>query len=104
MTAKQIYPKPCVYCGACCQAEICHQGMQFLSTVSPPCPALEKRDGRYCCGLIANTSRYVYPGALSEELYGKIRQSLIELFEFGVGCDSRLRCPDAAVPASPEKS
>jgi hypothetical protein len=51
--------------------------------------------------LIVNTSRYVYPGAvLSEQLYGKIRKYLLEAFEFGVGCDSKLRCPELGAGAS----
>jgi len=44
--------------------------------------------------LIVNPSRYIYPGVvLSEQLYEKIRKFLLEVFEFGVGCDSKLRCP-----------
>jgi hypothetical protein len=64
----------------------------FLGTVAPPCPALEKQNGVYCCGMIVNTSKYIYPGVvLSEHLYEKIRKFLLEIFEFGVGCDSKLR-------------
>jgi hypothetical protein len=92
--AKQIYAKPCVRCGLCCKTEICDPGMHLLNIMSPPCPALEKRNGIYCCGLIDNTAKYVYPGALSEELYSKIRQHLIEISEFGVGCDNKLLNPD----------
>ena len=92
---KQIYPQPCIQCGLCCRSEICHHGRLFLNTFLPPCPALEKQNGAYCCGLIVNTSKYVYPGAvLSENLYRKVREHLLEKFEFGVGCDSKLRCPD----------
>lgn len=69
----------------------------FLGTLTPPCPALEFRDGVYCCGLIVNTSRYLSPGVvLSERLCGRIREFLLEKFEFGVGCDSKLRCPELA--------
>ncbi len=93
--AKQIYPQPCIRCGSCCQSEICPQGVIFLSTATPPCPALEERNGEYGCGLILNTPEYVYPGSgLSEKLYEKIRKYLLEEFEFGVGCDSKLRCPE----------
>jgi hypothetical protein len=73
----------------------------FLDTLTPPCPALEQRNGAYVCGLIVNTPKYVYPGAvLSEQLYGKIRKYLLEVFEFGVGCDSKLRCPEIVAGAS----
>ena len=103
---QQIYPKPCVRCGSCCRTEICRPGMQFLSTSSPPCPALEKQGAHYRCGLVENTAQYVYPGALSEEVYEKIRQYLIGQFQFGVGCDSKLHRdrPDQGMPPPPEHS
>jgi hypothetical protein len=73
----------------------------FLGTGTPPCPALEKQNGVYCCGLIVNTSKYIYPGVvLSDQLYEKIRIFLLGAFEFGVGCDSKLRCPDLDAGAS----
>ena len=74
----------------------------FLNTITPPCPALEKQDGIYSCGLVVNTHKYVYPGAvLSDRLYGKIRKYLLKKFEFGVGCDSKMRCPGLASGPSP---
>ncbi len=100
---KQIYAKPCIGCGSCCRVEICHHGMLFLKKFSPPCPALEQHSGKYCCGLIVNTSKYIYPGALSDALYNKIRQYLMETFEFGVGCDSKLRYPDSHITTLPLK-
>jgi len=66
----------------------------FLNTLTPPCPALEKQNGAYVCGLIVNTSKYFYQGVLREHTYEKIRKFLLETFEFGVGCDSKLRCPE----------
>lgn len=102
--AEQKYPQPCIRCGECCRAEICEPGMLLIPGVSPPCPALEKRNGKYDCGLIFHTSKYVYPGALSEQLYNKIRDHLIDKFEFGVGCDSKLRCPDSRQPDRGETS
>lgn len=101
---EQIYKNPCIRCGECCRAEICEPAMLLLPGVSPPCPALEKGNGGYDCGLITHTSKYVYPGALSEQLYHKIRDHLLEKFEFGVGCDSKLRCPDTGLPNPGEPS
>lgn len=102
---RQAYPHPCIRCGSCCRSEICSHGGMFLGTLTPPCPALEFHDGVHCCGLIVNTSRYVYPGAgLSEKLYEKIRNFLLEEFEFGVGCDSKLRCPDLGARAAARDS
>jgi len=72
----------------------------FLNTLTPPCPALEKQNGAYVCGLIVNTSKYVFPGVLKENTYEKIRKYLLEVFEFGVGCDSKLRCPELGAGAS----
>ena len=98
---KQIYPEPCIHCGSCCRSEICYHGVLFLNTLTPPCPALEKKNGVYVCGLIVNTSKYVYPGfVLSEQLYEKIRKFLLEAFDFGIGCDSKLRCPEIGAGAS----
>lgn len=91
---KQIYSEPCIRCGLCCKMEICNQGIMLLNKFSAPCPALEKRNGKHCCGLINNTSKYVFPGALSEKTYNEIRQYLLGVFEFGVGCDSKLRSPE----------
>jgi hypothetical protein len=73
----------------------------FLNTLTPPCPALEKQNGVHVCGLIVHTSKYVYPGfVLSEQLYEKIRKYLLEAIEFGVGCDSKSRCPEIGAGAS----
>lgn len=100
--AIQIYSEPCIGCGSCCKAEICDHGILFLRTVSPPCPALEKRLGKYYCGLVVNTARYVHRYDFSDEQISEIKQSLMETFEFGVGCDSKLRCPDPnARPSRP---
>jgi hypothetical protein len=72
----------------------------FLNTLTPPCPALEKQNGAYVCGLIVNPSKYLYSGVLREQTYEKIRIFLLETFEFGVGCDSKLRCPEIDAGAS----
>lgn len=53
-----------------------------------PCPALEWREGRYWCGLLAGGHRHV-PGLRDTPWVDPvIRDMVLQTGAFGVGCDS----------------
>src|SRR3990172_556441 len=66
---KQVvkYPKPCVQCGKCCREEVCPIGQLLIRTTTPPCPALEKGEGKYWCGITRHPSCYIHPSIGLEE-------------------------------------
>jgi len=81
---QQLYEKPCKQCGHCCTREVCPFGVLFLDTEKPPCPALIFEEGKYWCGLVRRPADY-FPGFM----HHYIVPLLLELFKFGVGCDSK---------------
>ncbi len=85
----QIYKNPCTQCGRCCRGEVCIIGQAFLGTCKTPCSALVNDDGKYLCGLITDTSRFMIPSLeLTEEQCDTVKCYLVECFSFGVGCDA----------------
>ena len=84
---RQIYPEPCTQCGECCKAEACIIAEAVLDRITTPCSALECSEGKYWCGLITNTSKYLDLGK-GKWRYGFVGRHLKEIFKFGAGCDS----------------
>lgn len=78
----------CKQCGECCKKEVCLIGKVFMGTTKTPCPALEKLNGKYWCGLIVKTEKYIFPSLkLSPHQQNGIREHLMMIFNFGEGCD-----------------
>ncbi len=82
------YKKKCEQCGKCCKTQVCLLGFVILRTETTPCPSLIERDGKYWCGLITETERFVFPELkLSDEQVNLIRKHLLVVNNFGEGCD-----------------
>jgi len=82
------YKSKCLQCGKCCQTEVCLLGKVILRTAKIPCVALINRDGRYWCGLITDTKRYVFPELdLNDKQLKLIKEHLLSVNNFGEGCD-----------------
>lgn len=71
------FGSPCNGCGLCCKLEVCRIGkMVFGEAQAAPCPALEKEDGRYWCGIVRAEEKAGLPKMAADAL------------GVGKGCDS----------------
>lgn len=78
---------PCNGCGWCCAMEPCGLAREFIGEhVKAPCPALERRDGRFVCGLILRPSHYLrLPNDWADEHLGGV---FADALGVGKGCDA----------------
>lgn len=82
------YKQECIQCGTCCKNIVCDLGVVLLATAKIPCPALEFKDKKHWCGLITNTSKYIFPQlGLSAEGYETIRSHILKVNNLWEGCD-----------------
>jgi hypothetical protein len=56
---KPAFGAQCNGCGLCCAVETCPLGMILFRRRHGPCPALEWREGRYVCGVLAEPKRFI---------------------------------------------
>lgn len=90
---KAPYGTPCNGCGLCCQNEICPLGqIVFPAAVvrfGGACPALERDDERFICGLIARPEAYA---PIKASVYGveALREAAVIGVGAGIGCDARM--------------
>lgn len=75
---KPAFGAPCNGCGLCCAAETCPLGMILFRRRRGPCPALEWRDDRYVCGVLA-----------SRREGGWAARAVSRWIAAGKGCDCR---------------
>lgn len=86
--AKPQRGQPCNGCGLCCALEPCGLALEFIDPqAQAPCPALERHDGRYVCGLIRQPSRYMpdLPNDWADKHLGSM---FAEALGAGKGCDA----------------
>ena len=82
------YKHRCIQCGDCCKHIVCDLGRVFLATDKIPCPALEYKNKKYWCGLITNTSKYIFPQLnLNIEQLEAIKNHTLKVKNLGEGCD-----------------
>lgn len=75
---KPAHGEPCNGCGLCCAVALCPLGMILFRRHQGPCPALEWRDGRYACGVLARRR----PGSWASRMVAR-------WIAAGKGCDCR---------------
>lgn len=85
--AKPRRGQPCNGCGWCCAMEPCELAREFISgPVTAPCPALERQDGRFVCGMIRRPSHYMdLPNDWADQHLGGM---FAEALGAGRGCDA----------------
>jgi hypothetical protein len=79
--------QPCKRCGKYCREELCQLALDHLPAVRVPCPALEGDGGKYACGLVLHSSKYVdagTPAAWKDRVLGEL---FAEALGIGRGCD-----------------
>ena len=82
------YKHECIQCGTCCKNIVCDLGVVMLATTEVPCPALKLRDKKYWCGLVTDTSKYIFPQLeLTVEQYEAIRKHILRVNNLWEGCD-----------------
>lgn len=84
---EQLFPKPCTQCGNCCKEEVCIVGEAVLGTSEIPCRALLFDGSRHWCGLVVSPKQFS-ENPLTDLEAGEVRARLLEMFNFGIGCDS----------------
>lgn len=55
---KPRHGAPCNRCGACCKAMLCDLGQHVFGREIGPCPALQREEIGYRCGLVAEPGRF----------------------------------------------
>lgn len=80
---KPAFGAPCNGCGLCCAVEACPLGIIRFGRRRGPCPAMEWRDGRYACGMLARRP----PGGWTARLIAR-------WIAAGKGCDCRSEIAD----------
>lgn len=88
---KPALGEPCNGCGGCCLAVVCPAGSAILGLPEEapgPCPALERQEARFVCGLVANPCSYA---PVATAIYGApaMSEAALLLISSGVGCDAR---------------
>ncbi|WP_147019947.1 hypothetical protein [Methylorubrum extorquens] len=97
LPVKPAFGSPCNGCGYCCAQEPCAVAREFVGAGEDgPCPALEREDGRFVCGMIVRPIFYIgraagldgaadaAPSAEDAAIGGQIAEAL----GAGRGCDA----------------
>lgn len=85
MITKPTKGASCNGCGLCCAAQACGLAREFLGAVGGPCPALERDDSRFWCGLLRVPHKYL--GTFPEADY-LLQPTFAYMLGAGAGCDS----------------
>lgn len=86
---KPKFGTACNGCGLCCLIEPCSLAIEFVtSDTTGPCPALEKEDDRFWCGLLRRPHHYIEELKEKPWVDGPIQEILLASGAFGAGCDS----------------
>jgi hypothetical protein len=99
---KPAYGDPCNRCGICCIARPCALAghvfpdliwEEYITPLKPgqrsrPCPALERSDAGYRCGLATNPDRYVN-WRLDDDEAAELAEAAGVIIGGGLGCDTR---------------
>lgn len=86
---KPPHGSPCNRCGCCCFGSKCGLGAMIYSSSAGPCPALERVDGGYECGVVRNPRKF---DAIRTAINGEdeMRKAALLLTRAGQGCDARI--------------
>lgn len=79
----------CNGCGQCCEAVLGPLGTAIFLHEDGPCPAIERTETGFCCGLVLHPERY---SPVRAAVMGKDRlsESALVLIGAGKGCDGQL--------------
>lgn len=86
---KPAYGAECNGCGLCCAVAACPLGIILFRRLKGPCPALQWRDGRHVCGVLAEPGRFapLLPRRWAARLVAR-------WIAAGQGCDCRSEIED----------
>lgn len=94
MARKPPHGSPCNKCGGCCMEVTCVLGRHVFGVDDGPCPALEKSEGGYGCGLVSRPREFS-PVRTAVHGVPTMSKAASTLIGAGIGCDAQAEGEDA---------
>ena len=79
----------CNNCGECCKDVLCVSAVHVFKRTEGPCPAIQKKENKFMCGLMMQPENYV-PDLVMANGKEVIAKAIGILVGAGIGCDSLL--------------